>query len=332
VNVDISDEAVEYGRVARQALDAAGGDRLVQRAEQQPDRRESLVAPVLAELGAWDLDPRAGSDELEAAAALCCSSGWWAVPYPVADRLARPTDIDADGLVVVAKPAGSPGAGRPAPAAPLGGLAHRRWVAVTLDGRRHEATPRPLVSPPRKSAFVTRLDLRPLGDGDGAGEADVDVALGLVLSCWTLLGMLDRAVDLTRAYVLDRRQFGQPLASFQGVQFQLTDAETERAGAEELAKYALWSIESRPDEAVDDALALRLAAIEAAEVVFRVAHQLHGAIGFCDETTLSWLSRHSQPLRRLPLGLSATLDRLTRRIGRQGLSGLFDTVGSGWAT
>ena len=115
--------------------------------------------------------------------------------------------------------------------------------------------------------------------------------------------MLDRALDVTREYVRERHQFGQALASFQGVQFQLTDAEVERLGVEELAKYALWSIGARPDDALADALALRLAAIEAADVVFRVAHQLHGAIGFCDETMLSWLSRYSQPLRRLPLGL-----------------------------
>ena len=68
-------------------------------------------------------------------------------------------------------------------------------------------------------------------------------------------------------------------------------------------------------EALDDALALRMAALEAAEVVFRVCHQLHGAVGFCDETTLSWLSRYSQPLRRLPFGLSATRDQLTRTVG-----------------
>ncbi len=67
--------------------------------------------------------------------------------------------------------------------------------------------------------------------------------------------------------------------------------------------------------AVDDALALRMAAIEAADVVFRVCHQLHGAVGFCDETTLSWLSRYSQPLRRLPFGLSATRDQLARPPG-----------------
>ena len=252
--------------------------------------------PVLAELGAWELDPRASADELEAAAALCRSAGWWAVPYPVAERLCRPTDLDVDGLVVVADIA---------PAGTVVGLG-LRWAAVTLDGRRSLATAGPLDVAPRKSAFVTELDLEPIhGEGDGDGDGEDDVALGLVLPCWTLLGMLDRAMAMTRAYVLEREQFGQPLAKFQGVQFQLTDAEVERAGLDELAKYALWSVAAGRDEAVDDALALRLAAIEAAETVFRVAHQLHGAIGFCDETTLSWVSRYSQPLRRLPLGLSA---------------------------
>jgi hypothetical protein len=318
VIIDLSDEALELGRLARRALGEAGGDRLVQIAEQQPDRRESLVAPVLAELGAWELDPRGGGDELEAAAALCRSAGWWSVAYPVAERLCRPADLGAAGTVVVAgvRPAG--------PLAGLGG----RWAAVTLDGRRSLATPRPPAAAPRTSAFVAELDMQPIDDGgaDDPGRAAGDAALGLVLPCWTLLGMLDRAIDLTRAYVVERHQFGQPLASFQGVQFQLTDAEVERSGVEELAKYALWSIEAGRDDALDDALALRLAAVEAAEVVFRVAHQLHGAVGFCDETALSWLSRYSQPLRRLPLGPSATLDQLTSRIGRHGLSGLFDAA------
>jgi alkylation response protein AidB-like acyl-CoA dehydrogenase len=133
--------------------------------------------------------------------------------------------------------------------------------------------------------------------------------------------MLDRAIGLTVDYVRMREQFGQPLSSFQGVQFQLTDAEVERSGLDILAKHALST--STSASGLDDALALRMAAIEAADVVFRVCHQLHGAIGFCDETTLSWLSRYSQPLRRLPLGLSATRDELTRRIGRRGISGIY---------
>jgi hypothetical protein len=148
--------------------------------------------------------------------------------------------------------------------------------------------------------------------------------LGLVLPCWTLLGMLDRAIDLTVEHVKARQQFGQPLSAFQGVQFQLTEAEVERSGTDILAKYALWSVQAGNPEAAQDALALRVAALEAAEVVFRVAHQLHGAMGFCDETPLSWLSRYSQPLRRAPFGLSKARALLTEMIGRNGLTGLFN--------
>ncbi len=311
---ELSEEATEYGLTVWKVLESVGGDRLAQLAEAEPERRDELVAPVLAEVGAWDLDPRSGADEAEAAAALCRSAGYWAVAYPVAERLSRPRDVEADGLVVV---------NPDMPAAPVAGLS-LRWVAVDLEGRRSVAVSRAGSPDPRRDAFVSVLELEPLDD-KGAD----DVSLGLVLPCWTLLGMLDRALELTRDYVLERRQFGQPLATFQGVQFQLTDGEVERVGLEELAKYALWSIETGDPAAQRDALALRAAALDAAEIVFRVAHQLHGAIGFCDETTLSWVSRASVPLRRLPFGKSATRAHLTRSMGRQGLPGLFNVAPSG---
>jgi hypothetical protein len=300
--------AVEYGDVARRAFEAAGGDELAPRAEADPARREALVAGALAELGASDLDPRRDPEEAEAAAALCRSAGSWAVAAPIAERLGRPTDVEGDGLLVVD------------PARPAGRVAslEGRWVAVDLDGRRYRATARPGPCTPRIDGYVAALDLAPLDDGAAA-----DAALGLVLAGWTLLGMLDRAVDDTRVYVLRREQFGKALATFQGVQFQLTDAEVERVGLEELAKYALWSTVTGRPESLDDALVLRAAALQAAETVFRVAHQLHGAIGYCDETPLSWVSRASVPLRRLPYGLAATRAELTRRIGRRGLTGLF---------
>jgi hypothetical protein len=302
--LDLGDDAKEYGRQALRAFEAAGGDQLVQQAEAKPDLRDSLAGPALAELGAWELDPRTDADGLEAAAALCRSAGYWALPYPVAERLAKPTDLDVDGLIVVADTR---------PAGVVAGL-ESRWATVSLGGARSKVVGQGAAGP----AFVAELELSGI-DANGTG----DVALGLVLPCWSLLGMLDRAMELTIAHVNLRKQFGQPLSSFQGVQFQLTDAEVERTGVETLAKYALWTIGTGRPEALDDALALRMSAIEAAEIVFRVCHQLHGAVGFCDETTLSWLSRYSQPLRRLPLGLSATRDLLTGRVGGDGLSGLF---------
>jgi hypothetical protein len=302
--LDLGDEAKDYGREALRAFEAAGGDQLVHQAEAKPALRESLAGPVLNELGAWELNPRTDADGLEAAAALCRSAGYWALPYPVAERLAAPTDLDVDGLVVVADNR---------PSGPLAGL-ELRCAAVSMGGIRSRVKGRG----PAGAGFVVELDLSAL-DTQGAG----DVALGLVLPCWTLLGMLDRAIALTISHVRLRKQFGQALSAFQGVQFQLTDAEVERSGLDMLAKHALWSVGTGRTEALEDALALRMSALEAAEVVFRVCHQLHGAVGFCDETTLSWLSRYSQPLRRLPLGLSATRDELTHRAGRTGLTGLF---------
>ncbi|MCV7316959.1 acyl-CoA dehydrogenase [Mycolicibacillus parakoreensis] len=304
MNLELSDAAAEYGRHARDAFAAGGGDELVVCADADPARREELIGPILRDLSAFDLRPREDPDELEAAAALCRSAGHWALPYPLAECLAAPSDIDADGLIVVADHL---------PAGAVTGL-QKRWVTVTLAGTRCRVVGQSPVS----AASVAELQLAVI-DRHGAA----DVALGLVLPCWTLLGMLDRALDLTVAHVQLRHQFGKPLSEFQGVQFQLTEAEVERSGADMLARYALWSIATGRPEAIDDALALRLAAVEAAEVVLRICHQLHGAVGFCDETALSWLSRYSQPLRRLPWAVSATRDLLARRVERAGLTGLF---------
>ena len=124
--LDLGDEAKEYGREALRAFESAGGDQLLQQAEAKPDTRESLVAPILDGLGAWELEPRTDPDSLEAAAALCRSAGYWALPYPVAERLSRPTDLDVDGLIVVDDAA---------PDGAIDGI-QKCWAAVTLDGHR----------------------------------------------------------------------------------------------------------------------------------------------------------------------------------------------------
>lgn len=310
MRIDLCEEAQQYGLAALEAFESAGGDDLVRAAERDPLLRGPLSEPVLIGLGAFELQPRENADELEAAAALCRSAGWWTLPYPVAERVARPLDLAADGLIVVADTHSS-GA--------VAGL-DLTWMTAELSGRQRLAKALACSEAPRETQFVVELEA---DDADSHQAPSLDVALTLTLSSWTLLGMLDRAMSVTRSYVITREQFGQPLARFQGVQFQLTDAEVERAGVEELAKYALWSIQAQDPGAVHDALALRLAALEAAETIFRICHQLHGAMGFCDESTLSWLSRYSRPLRQLPWGQSGTLDHLTRCVGRRGLSGLF---------
>lgn len=310
-------DALAYGDVVHRALaEAADGGGAPAAAVGWAAEQ---AARILDHVGVWELSPRQDRQELEAAACACRAAGWWAVPYPVGERLARRPGGPADGLAVVAGPV---------PAAPIGGTA-LTWELATVDGRATVLEPSTVAAATgpdgRTVTFAAGVDdLFAGAAGDGA--AGGDVALALVLPCFVLLGTLDRAVALTREHVAARRQFGQPLASFQAVQFQLADAEVERVGADAVTRYALWSIaEDRPD-AVADALACRLAVVQAAGAVLRTAHQLHGATGFCRETALAAVSAASVPGRRLPFGAAATAALLDATTGPAGLDDPFRAV------
>jgi hypothetical protein len=57
--------------------------------------------------------------------------------------------------------------------------------------------------------------------------------------------------------------------------------------------------------------------------VLRTAHQLLGALGFCDESDVSVLDRHTQPLIRLPVSSEILALRLIPDIGNSHLETLF---------
>ena len=106
-------------------------------------------------------------------------------------------------------------------------------------------------------------------------------------------------------------QFGKPLAEFQAVRFTIADASVAARGLYELAKYTISRVESSPAQIRSaDALILRLKAADTARQVLRTAHQLLGALGFCDESDVSVLDRHTQSLIRLPVSTEVLALRL----------------------
>jgi hypothetical protein len=50
--------------------------------------------------------------------------------------------------------------------------------------------------------------------------------------------------------------------------------------------------------------------VETARQVLRTSHQLLGALGFCDESDISVIDRHTQPLIRQPVGAEELALRL----------------------
>ena len=233
MNLELSPEALELGRVVRSAIESSGGDSIVRAAEATPSTRHELVDPLLGALGAWDLSPRRDALEREAAAEVCRAAGWFALPYPIAERLSR-LDDDHDLAVVVA----GDSLRANVDSLPV------RIEAFTMDGRRAEAHPVGEALGTKLGSMVVALEVSSWRAID-----DDAVSLPIVLSAWSLLGMTERAFDLSRRHVLEREQFGRRLADFQSVQFQLTDAAVALQGLHELAKYTLWSIGADPSGA-----------------------------------------------------------------------------------
>ena len=62
---------------------------------------------------------------------------------------------------------------------------------------------------------------------------------------------------------------------------------------------------------------------EVAQPVLRLAQQLHGAAGMCDEYDISFLVRHVQPAMRLPIDSDALSDVLFDSITADGFATLY---------
>lgn len=302
-------EAIELGTAARKAFGALGGVDLFRRAEADPAVRAHEVGPAAAALGFADIDPWADDVARGAAAALCEAAGRVALPYPVASALVR----DGDGNPTAAVPE--------ARARVDHGDLFPAWRVASLDGSGGRATTAATTAGlgTRLGRFVADLDL----DAEAPPAPPADVDLVLALTAWTVLGAVDRAVELAVDHVSGRIQFGKPLSAFQAVQFQLADAAVAVAGLRELAGFTLWRIGVAPDEARTDVLALRVHAIDVARAVLRTCQQLHGAAGVCDEYDISVLVRFVQPALRLPASAEATATALAAGIEATGFAGLF---------
>jgi alkylation response protein AidB-like acyl-CoA dehydrogenase len=93
------------------------------------------------------------------------------------------------------------------------------------------------------------------------------------------LGLAEGAYEQARAYALERRQFGQPIAEFQGIQFMLADMATEIEAARHLVYHAAWLKEQGKPYTKEAAMA-KLFASEAAGHICDRGVQIHGGYGY----------------------------------------------------
>jgi hypothetical protein len=292
VKTELPQDISDFAAVAAKRLARLGGPPAALRAETDDGVRDA-ARTALNDVGAFELDVRSAPDDLLAAAVLCQAAGANALPYPVVEELLA---IDGARLSLV---------NPEAPRIDHGDLPGD-WTAADLDGARYRPQPG-LRTNAKLGPFLVPATL---SAPDGTVPA-ADVNLHLVLGSWRILGALQQSLHIVTEHVRARVQFGQPLADFQAVRFAVADAAVGVRGLHELAKYTICRPESLPAQVHSaDALVLRYKAADTARQVLRTSHQLLGALGFCDESDISVLDRHTQPLIRLPLGAEALALRL----------------------
>jgi alkylation response protein AidB-like acyl-CoA dehydrogenase len=125
-----------------------------------------------------------------------------------------------------------------------------------------------------------------LGRGD-AGQATVMLhqvlAEGIVSRCWEASGAMQAVLEQTTQYTLQRKQFGQSLASFQVVQHRLAEMAVWCVEAQAACELASLRLTSAPGESQNLAAMVKNKVGRAARFVAQEAVQLHGAMGVCEE-------------------------------------------------
>src|SRR5919199_1643202 len=141
-------------------------------------------------------------------------------------------------------------------------------------------------SPPGQPIFE---DVRvPAGNLIGEEHRGMRVALGTLDHsrlgvAAQAVGIAQGATDHAAAYARERRQFGRPIADFQGMQFKLADMETRTAAARELLYRACAKIDRHePDRGKYSAMA-KLFASDTAMAVTVEAVQVFGGYGYVTE-------------------------------------------------
>lgn len=141
-------------------------------------------------------------------------------------------------------------------------------------------------------------------------------ALALAMTSAELVGVMRGAVDLTRDYAVERRQYGTPIGSFQAVQHLLADALTLMEGSRSVALHAAWAVDALdPDAAVAAAATAKAYCARAARTVCETAIQVHGGIGNTWECLAHVFLRRALLSTDVLGGVGPNLDRVLAHHG-----------------
>jgi alkylation response protein AidB-like acyl-CoA dehydrogenase len=148
------------------------------------------------------------------------------------------------------------------------------------------------------------------GDGEALGADAADRVRTAVAA--EVVGLSQRALDMTLEYVKDRKQFGTPVGAFQAVSHRCAGMLLDTESARSTALFAAWAADAAPDRLPEAAALAAAAAAAGGREVTASAIQAHGGIGFTWEADVHWLYKRAQLDTALLGGASRHRAKLAR--------------------
>ncbi|MGI9045013.1 MAG: acyl-CoA dehydrogenase [Gemmatimonadaceae bacterium] len=107
------------------------------------------------------------------------------------------------------------------------------------------------------------------------------------------LGIAEGAFEQSLVYAAGRKQFGKPIADFQGIQFQLSDMATEIEAGKHLMYHAAWLAQQKRPFGKEAAMA-KLFCSELAMRATLKAIQIHGGYGYTKDYPVERMMRDAK--------------------------------------
>jgi alkylation response protein AidB-like acyl-CoA dehydrogenase len=152
-----------------------------------------------------------------------------------------------------------------------------------------EVTPLASIDPTRSAARVSAQD-----SGEALADGCAGLGRALVAVSSELVGVCERALEMTVAYVKERKQFGVPVGAYQAVSHRCAQMLLETEKARSVVAFAAWTADADPERLAEAAAMAKASASEAGREVTAGAIQAHGGIGFTWEADVHWLYKRAQ--------------------------------------
>jgi alkylation response protein AidB-like acyl-CoA dehydrogenase len=153
--------------------------------------------------------------------------------------------------------------------------------------------------------------------GEGLTLAEAVLNRAAVLLAFEQVGGADRALEMAKAYALERYAFGRPIGGYQAIKHKLADMYIKNELARSNAYYGAWALGDGAAELPVAAAAARVAACEAFWFAAKENIQTHGGMGFTWAVDCHLFYRRAQQLGLVAGGAKAWKERLVSQLERR---------------